>query len=808
VASLAAVLVVCATSGRARADELVSTLGEPLREVSHTVDVTVEDGIATYRVTRVFANLGRRADEAGLAIDLPYGAAATGLRIRARTRWYEAELMEREQAARLYHELTGHGAYAPKDPALLQWLWADKLYLQVFPVLAGQVSTVEYTLTVPTRYQRGQVFLSYPRVGKSGKSPLATPVLTVRPRWGDARTKITVDDRPLAPGARLALAAIEPPAWLDGFGPLEGAGYVSSVVNVPDARATRGRFTRATVKLDIGHTYRGDLQVDLVTPAGAIVPVDHREGGGENDLHGSFTVDLPEATPGPGSWRLVVTDHAALDVGTLEAWSLSLGEGANAPRLAARDLPRFIPDARESDNEGGIAEITIAPPRIDTLAARLGVVVASVEHAFARLELDVAPELAPLPKRARVVFVVDGSYSTGEEGIALELAMVRAYLSHVPDALAEVVVYRRHASRLFGELVPAPQVAARLAAAAHDGRLEAGNGSALDEGAALAASVLAGESGELRVVLMTDELLRHAFAPAQVLPLLAVLPPRAIVHVVMPDLDGSPTSSLARDDDDELAPLARAHHGMFARLELERENPLKQLEARVLGLVRPVQIDHVKVEGLASELDGGDDDTLAEGEGGRFVVAAAQAPGAVAITGLIWGDPYRHEVDVDDGFSRAAAAWIFSEDAYAELSYAEQVVVALLGHVVSPVTSLLAVEPGTRPSTIGLDESSYGVGSGSGSGYGGGAGRLGARVPPDLRALLAGAASACALQHSPPTGWSVTLDVETTLTEIVDVIVQSGSDGAMGACLAEAAWRLQLDGRFHEPHADHLITFR
>ena len=38
-------------------DELVSALGEPLREVSHTVDVTVEDGVATYRVTRVFANV-------------------------------------------------------------------------------------------------------------------------------------------------------------------------------------------------------------------------------------------------------------------------------------------------------------------------------------------------------------------------------------------------------------------------------------------------------------------------------------------------------------------------------------------------------------------------------------------------------------------------------------------------------------------------------------------------------------------------------------------------------------------------------
>jgi subtilisin-like proprotein convertase family protein len=807
VASLAAVLLVCAFSDRsARADELVSTLGEPLRELSHTVDVTVAEGVATYRVTRVFLNSGKQADEASLSIDLPYGAAATGMRIRARTRWYEAVLMEREQAARLYQELTGRGVWAPKDPALLQWMWADKLHLQVFPVLPGQPSTVEYTLTVPTRYQRGQVFLSYPRLGEQKGSGLATPVLTVRPGWGDARTRITVDDQPLAPGARLPLAAIRLPDWLTALGPLDGAGYVSSVVTVPDARATRGQFKKATVKLDIGHTFRGDLQVDLLTPDGAQVPVATREGGGENDLHGTFAVELPEGTSGPGSWRLVVTDRAALDVGTLDAWSLTLGEARDAPRFAARDLPRFIPDARESASEGGLAEIGIAPPHIDTVTARLGVVVASAEHAFARLELDLAPVLAPLPRQARVVFVVDGSYSMGEEGIPLQLAMVRAYLAHVPDALAEIVIYRRTATRLFGALVPAAQVAGRLAAAQREGKLEPGNGSALEEGVAAAARILADERGELRVVLLTDELLRHAFAPAQVLPVLAMLPAQAIVHVVVPDRDGGAGFGLVRDDDDALAPLAAAHHGMFAHLPLDPENPLKQLEARVLGLVRPVQIDRVKVEGLETDFAGDRDDTLLEGEGARVVAAAAAAPGPVVITGLIWGDPYRLQVEENDGFSRAAAAWLFSEDAYADLSYAEQVVVALLGHVVSPVTSLLAIEPGVRPSTIGLPREMFGTGVGFGSAAG--AGSMHASRRPDLRKLLARAVDGCVAQCSPPQGWQVTLTVETTLAEIVDVTAQPGSDGPMAACLGEAAWGLQLGAGFVAAHEDHLLSFR
>src|SRR3954468_7473272 len=114
------VAIVCAAMP-ARGDVLHATREQPLFEVSHTVDIRIANGVATYKVRRQFANPGKIADQAGLAIDLPYGAAATGLRIRAHDVWYDAELMERAKAAALYHELTGLGAYAPKDPALLQW---------------------------------------------------------------------------------------------------------------------------------------------------------------------------------------------------------------------------------------------------------------------------------------------------------------------------------------------------------------------------------------------------------------------------------------------------------------------------------------------------------------------------------------------------------------------------------------------------------------------------------------------------------------------------------------------------------------
>ncbi len=101
----------------ARADTLTTSLEQPIYEISHTVDVQVAEGVATYRVRRTFMNPGKRADQAVLELDLPYGAAATGLRIRARNTWYEGELMERDQAAALYT--------APTRVVVTGKLWSD-----------------------------------------------------------------------------------------------------------------------------------------------------------------------------------------------------------------------------------------------------------------------------------------------------------------------------------------------------------------------------------------------------------------------------------------------------------------------------------------------------------------------------------------------------------------------------------------------------------------------------------------------------------------------------------------------------------
>ncbi len=654
----------------ARADWLSSTLGEPVAEVSHTVDVRVRDGVATFTVQRVFGNSGERPDEAVVGIDLPEGAAATGLRIRARSQWYRGELLEAETAARRYEELTGMGAFELKDPALLRWESAQSLTLQVFPVPAGGASTVEYTLSAPLRYAKGMYWLDYPTAIADGA--VATPVVRVDPGFGDARTPVRVDGIPVTPGAAVVL-----------------------------------------------------------------------------------------------------------------------GTGADQPEPA--------------DGDEGYP-IAIAPGPIDVVAGRLGRVVASKRTELSRLDIDAAPTLAPLPAHPSVVFVVDASYSVDTDGLDAQLAVARAYLSHVPDARVEVVVYRRTATRLFGEFIEAARFESALERATGIGRLELGNGSHLDEGIALSARLLRGRKGATRVVAFTDDGLRTAFDVARTARALRRAPAGTVAHVVSATAGTVPAEW--RDDDHRLAAIARATGGIYAEMHTGDDEP-EALAAVTLGLVRPIRIDHFDIEGLPEDETGERPDSLPEGEGYRYAAVVPRAPTRVVVRGQLWSRPFSRTVRTTAAFDRATAALAFGTDMHESLDEAEIMRVARFGRAVSPVTSYLAIEPGVRPSREGIDRDGFGgIGSGAygvgiglaGSGRGGG----GATIRPDLKAQLKPAVRRCLAEHPQPAGWSIALGIETTGTEIVDVAATGAS--AFGTCVHEGVWRTRLVGAFAAGHANHSLT--
>jgi Mg-chelatase subunit ChlD len=454
-----------------------------------------------------------------------------------------------------------------------------------------------------------------------------------------------------------------------------------------------------------------------------------------------------------------------------------------------------------------LATIRVRPAGLRTLAARLGRVVAGRRAQFMRLELDVAPRLAPLPRRLSVVFVLDASHSVGPELIRQQLRIARAYLAHVPDARFEIVLFRRQATRVVKGFAAARGFDRLVTRARRQGRLAPGNGSHLERGLRAAAHALSTDRAlgrTPRIVVLSDGLLRPGWRNVRALAALARAPRGTVVHVVLPLRSPGEPVRERRDDGHPLAPIAARHGGVLLHIEgLPGRRP-QALRRVTLGLVRPTRIDGVRVRGL----DGAEDleipHRLPEGSGVRALVLSERAPRRLVITGRIWARRLRRVIRSRAGFSRSTAAFVFGLAQHEALSRAQMLRVARLGRAVSPVTSYLAIEPGVRPSTAGLSRVALGAGlrldggtsrfdSSSMGGWGHG-GATGAHLTALLRRPLA----RCTARHRPAPGWQVSLRVETTIDEVVDVKGR-GAGGPMQRCVREAVWKLRLPPTFTRP---------
>jgi subtilisin family serine protease len=76
------------------------------------------------------------------------------------------------------------------------------------------------------------------------------------------------------------------------------------------------------VGVDIKHTFRGDLIVDLIAPDGSVYNLHNRTGGSADNLITAFTVNASSEVAN-GTWLLRVRDAAAIDVGFIDAWNLT-----------------------------------------------------------------------------------------------------------------------------------------------------------------------------------------------------------------------------------------------------------------------------------------------------------------------------------------------------------------------------------------------------------------------------------------------------------------------------------------------------
>ena len=118
-----------------------------------------------------------------------------------------------------------------------------------------------------------------------------------------------------------------PPLVLAQNAPLiipDAGAAVSSEVSTNEV----GTIKDVVVRVNITHTYIGDLRVDLITPDNRAVSLHNHIGGSTNNINKAFNTKTAPGLNGllgksvTGTWSLKIQDTAAVDVGQLDSWTL------------------------------------------------------------------------------------------------------------------------------------------------------------------------------------------------------------------------------------------------------------------------------------------------------------------------------------------------------------------------------------------------------------------------------------------------------------------------------------------------------
>jgi carboxypeptidase T len=90
---------------------------------------------------------------------------------------------------------------------------------------------------------------------------------------------------------------------------------------VVSGRTGNGRVD-SKIAVDITHTYRGDVVIDLIAPNGVVIPLKSSAADSADDVKVTYTKDL-SAYALNGTWRLRVRDVDQADSGRLNSWSIT-----------------------------------------------------------------------------------------------------------------------------------------------------------------------------------------------------------------------------------------------------------------------------------------------------------------------------------------------------------------------------------------------------------------------------------------------------------------------------------------------------
>lgn len=138
-----------------------------------------------------------------------------------------------------------------------------------------------------------------------------------------------------------AETAISKTAGVSGQPSLPEVLYIEHRVNkpIPDNRQVKDTISfpndvnidQFEVSIDIQHTWRGDLQVKLLTPQGDEILLIDRTGGSQDDIVITLrSTDQPDlfasllGNSAVGDWHLQIIDTAEQDIGVLRKWGLAV----------------------------------------------------------------------------------------------------------------------------------------------------------------------------------------------------------------------------------------------------------------------------------------------------------------------------------------------------------------------------------------------------------------------------------------------------------------------------------------------------
>lgn len=494
------------------------------------------------------------------------------------------------------------------------------------------------------------------------------------------------------------------------------------------------------------------------------------------------------------------------------------------PRLGTTELPAHVRVAAADPNEKvvvngiGVAtsssfvasrelEIRLEPRSLAKVDGALASTAFAPDRVLVHARISAAPRLGEMPPNAAVIVLIDASVSM-QNDLFSAVAAARAYVGQLPSsASVEVLTFDRAVHSPFGSAMSARDALAKLSSFVP----AAANGSQVDDALAQADAKLARSSapaGARRIVLLTDLRTREALTAERFGK--QTLASGALLHLA--SVHAGP-AHVARDDDSPWATLPRATGGLYWNASCEDRS--SAADRKVFEeWVRPIRIDKLKLTGMPSDFY--PPEVLNEGDGLEHFAIEKAPVGTIVVDGELWSRPVHWSTAASDSENRRWSALVFGSSLLPTLSEPEQMTLALAGRAVSPVTSYLAIEPGVRPSTDGLEEGEGEGGGGSGEGIGlGRIGTLGhgAGVSSsfDPQALLDGelatAARACNVDASSGT----TAKLESTVAELVDVrdvAITPVRDAKKESCVRERLWQVMLPADFRSDHATYDVIVR